>query len=134
MIFNLKVIGVLLIVLALIHAVFPRYFNWAKDLQAISLINRQLIHIHTFFIALALLLMGVLCLTSADELVNTSLGSRITLGFGIFWAVRLIVQFFGYSSKLWRGKVFETTMHILFSILWAYLSVSFVCAYWLSIK
>lgn len=134
MIFNLKIIGILLIVLALIHAVFPRYFNWAKDLQAISLINRQLIHIHTFFIALALFLMGLLCLTSAYELVITPLGNRITLGLGIFWAIRLIVQFFGYSSKLWRGKAFETTIHILFSILWAYLSVSFIYAYWLGVK
>ncbi len=134
MIFNLKVIGILLIILALIHSVFPRYFKWAKDLAAISLINRQLIYIHTFFIAFALLLMGLLCLTSAADLVSTPLGSRITLGFAIFWTVRLVIQFFGYSSKLWKGKAFETSMHVIFSILWLYLSVSFIYTYWLSIK
>ena len=41
----------------------------------------------------------------------------IWIGLAIFWTVRLGVQFFGYSSVLWRGKTFETIVHILFSIL-----------------
>jgi hypothetical protein len=69
--------------------------------------------------------MGLLCLTSSAELVNTSLGKRISLGLGIFWGIRLVIQFLGYSSKLWRGKRFETTMHIIFSILWIYLTYIF---------
>jgi hypothetical protein len=83
-------------------------------------------YVHTFFIGLIVLLMGVLCLTSSRELINTNLGKKITLGLGIFWLSRLIIQFFGYSSKLWKGKSFETTIHILFSLLWAYLSLVFL--------
>ena len=75
--------------------------------------------------------MGLLCLLSANDLVNTTLGKRVSLGLAIFWGIRLFIQFFGYSSELWRGKVFETTMHILFSILWVYISVIFV-AVWLA--
>lgn len=126
---HLKIIGPLLILLALIHAFFPKYFNWKLEFGAVSIINRQMMYIHSFFIAFTVFLIGLLCITSPDELVNTILGKRISLGLGIFWTVRLFVQFFGYSSKLWKGKAFETSVHILFSLLWAYLSVVFVLTY-----
>ena len=93
-----------------------------------SLINRQLMYVHTFFIAM-LGLTGVLCITSAAELVHTQLGNKLALGLCIFWTLRLVVQFFGYSSTLWRGKRFETGMHVLFAVLWTYLSVVFFLVY-----
>lgn len=127
---HLNAIGLLLIVLALIHGLFPKYFDWAAELAPISLINRQMMYVHTFFIALVLLLMGLLCLTAAAELVETELGHKLALGLGIFWAFRLAVQLFGYSSKLWRGKRFETAVHVLFLILWSYISVVFFSVYW----
>ena len=123
---QLKIIGLFLIALAIIHVIFPRYFDWKKELQSLSLINRQMMVIHTFFIALTVLLMGILCITSSSELMATKLGKRIALGFGIFWGIRLLIQFFGYSSAHWKGKNFETTVHIFFSILWSYLTFIFI--------
>ena len=101
---HLKIIGILLIGLALIHIVFPKYFKWDKELSSLSLINRQLMTVHTFFIALTVFLMGLLCFTSSAEVISTNLGKKISLGLAIFWTIRLFVQFFGYSSKLWKGK------------------------------
>jgi hypothetical protein len=126
---HLKTIGLLLIVLALVHAIFPKYFNWKKELESLSLVNRQMIIVHTFFIALTLLLMGLLCFTSSKELIETNLGKKISFGFGIFWTIRLFIQFFGYSSALWKGKTLETTIHIIFSLLWLYLSIIFLLIY-----
>ena len=123
---QLKIIGILLILLAAIHIVFPRYFNWKIELNSLSLINRQLMYIHSFFIAFVVLLIGVLCLTSAGDLTSTTLGKRISLGLGIFWTTRLFIQFFGYSPKLWKGKTFETSVHIFFTIFWVYLSTIFI--------
>ncbi|TDL99868.1 MAG: hypothetical protein C4K58_01050 [Flavobacteriaceae bacterium] len=127
---HLKIISLLLMALGLIHIFFPKYFNWDKELKSLSLINRQMMTVHTFFIAFTVFLMGLLCLTSAKELVETVLGKKIALGFGIFWIVRLFIQFFGYSAELWKGKTFETSMHVLFSILWAYLSFVFLTIWW----
>ena len=93
---HFKIIGVLLIALALIHIVFPKYFKWDIELKALSTINRQMMTIHTFFIALTVFLMGLLCLTSSSELIETNLGKKLSLGIGIFWTIRLIIQFFGY--------------------------------------
>lgn len=126
---HLKIIGFLLICLAGIHLIFPKYFNWDKELHSLSLMNRQMMYIHTFFIGLIVFLMGILCLTSADEIVATPLGKSIALGFGIFWIIRLFIQFFGYSSKLWKGKRFETTIHVISTLFWTYLSYVFIWTY-----
>jgi hypothetical protein len=119
---HFRIIGVLLVALAFVHIIFPRYFHWKEELKHLSLINRQMMTVHTFFIALTVFLMGLLCLIAAPDLITTKLGKTISLGLGIFWVIRLFIQFFGYSPALWKGKTFETTMHILFSMLWIYLS------------
>lgn len=122
---HLKIIGFILIILAIVHVVFPKYFNWQKEMISLSLVNKQMMYVHTFFIALVVFLMGILCLTSSTELIETYLGKRLCFGLGVFWTIRLIIQFFGYSSELWKGKTFETSVHLLFICLWIYLSLIF---------
>lgn len=126
---HLNIIGSLLIVLALVHSIFPKYFNWDIELKSLSLMNRQMMTVHTFFIALTVLLMGLLCLTSSIEIIETNLGKKLSLGLGIFWTIRLFIQLFVYSPKLWKGKTFETIIHIIFLILWTYISVIFLFIY-----
>jgi len=123
---HLKISGALLIALALMHIGLPKYFNWKNELRSLGLITKQILEVHTFFIALTVFMMGLLCLTSHHELAETTLGKRISLGFGIFWVIRLFFQLFIYSSKLWKGKKFETTIHIIFILLWIYFSVIFL--------
>jgi hypothetical protein len=122
---HLKIIGWLLTILALVHGIFPHYFDWKNEFKNVSIINREMMYIHTFFIALMVLLMGVLCITSAEEIVATKLGQKVSLGLSFFWTIRFSIQFLGYSSALWKGKTFETIMHILFTCFWAYLSIVF---------
>jgi len=121
-----KIIGALLMILALIHAIFPKYFNWKQELKHLSLINRQMMTVHTFFIAFVVFLFGLLCLTSAADLTQTKLGKTISFGLGVFWTTRLVFQLFVYSRKLWEGKTFETTIHIVFIFLWTYFSTIFL--------
>nr|WP_111958247.1 hypothetical protein [Chryseobacterium lathyri] len=122
---HLQITGMLLIVLAFVHIIFPKHFNWEKELQSLSLMNRQMMWVHTLFITLTIFLMGLLCITSPHELTDTGLGKKITFGLAVFWTVRLFIQFFGYSSELWKGKTFETVIHIIFSLFWTYISVLF---------
>lgn len=123
---QIRITGVVMLLLALLHIRFPRYFNWKEELKSLSLINRQMMTVHMFFIALMVFLMGLLCLTSAPDLAGTALGKLIALGMGIFWTTRLVFQLFVYSARLWRGKRFETSIHILFVLLWTYLGGIFV--------
>lgn len=126
---HLIIIGIIFIVLAFIHLIFPKYFEWEKELKSLSLMNRQMMKVHTIFIALMVFLMGVLLISSSAELTETVLGRKIILGLAIFWTIRLVIQFFGYSAKLWKGKLFETSVHIIFSLIWIYISVVFWIIY-----
>ncbi len=127
---HLKIIGIFFIALALLHVGFPKYFKWEEELATLSLMNRQMMSVHTFFIGLIIFLTGLLCLTSSRELITTSLGKKISLGLGIFWLIRLFFQFFVYSAELWRGKRFETYVHIVFIFIWTYLSFVFLWIAW----
>lgn len=123
---QLDLIGFSMIALALAHAGFPRRFAWRHQLARLNLINRQMMKVHSFFIALTVLLMGILCLTSQNELIGTDLGRKVALGLGVFWAARLLVQLFGYSPRLWRGKKLETALHFLLTGLWLWFSAVFL--------
>ncbi len=123
--FIIKIIGWTLIVLGLAHFYFPRHFKWNDELKRLSLLNRQIMSVHNFFIMLTVLLMGLLCVTSTELLLTTELGKRMMLGLAIFWGCRFFIQFFWYSPELWKGKRFETIVHLCFSCFWLLLTVVF---------
>jgi hypothetical protein len=123
---HFKIIGVLFILLAIIHIPFPRYFKWNTELSHLSLINKQMMQTHAFFIALTVFLMGLLCLTSYHDIIYTAFGKKIALALGLFWFCRLIFQLFIYSPALWKGKKFETFIHIIFTFFWIYVSFLFM--------
>ncbi len=123
---NIKIAGIFMILLSLMHIGFPRYFKWEIELKKVSLINKQLMEVHTFFVAFTVFLMGILCMISSNDLINSMLGRRISMGLGVFRGLRLFIQLFGFSSSLWKGKTFETSMHFLFTIIWIYFTISFL--------
>lgn len=125
---QISMVGWALMILSLVHAGFPRYFKWKEELPRLGLFNRQVFGVHTFFIALLLFLMGLMCVVDADALVSTSFGRHVSLGLSFFWLVRLYFQFFVYSPKLWKGKRFETVVHIVFSLFWTYMGLLFFLA------
>lgn len=125
---HLRIIGFLLIALAILHIPFPKYFKWKTELQPLSLLTRQIFYVHTFFIVVVIVFMAVLCICFTNDLLKTHLGHYVLLGLSVFWGLRLIIQLFIYSPKLWKGKPFETGIHILFSILWTYFTLVFVIA------
>ena len=125
---QLKLIGILLVLLSFVHVIFPRYFNWKEELKDLSIINREMMKIHTFFVALVVFGFGLLNIFCTDDLLNTPLGKKLSIFLGVFWGIRAIIQFFGYSSENWKGKKFETVVHILFSIFWVYITVIYFMA------
>ena len=48
----------------------------------------------------------------------------------LFWVARLLIQFFVYESSLWKGNRFNTRIHWLFSLMWAYYVAIFGWALW----
>lgn len=125
--------GLLMLGLCTLHLVFPQRFEWKRDLAQLQLINRQIFYVHTVFVCLVLLWMGAVALFDPAALLERSrLAGWVNGGTAVFWFARLYVQFFGYSSELWRGKPLETAIHILFTGFWAYLTAVFAWAWWLT--
>jgi hypothetical protein len=127
---HLKIIGWLLMLLSLLHVFVPGYLNWKKDLAPISLMNRQMMMTHMIFIAITVFSIGLLCVSSTEDLLSTPLGTKLCLGLALFWGLRLVFQFFGYSAELWRGKKFETFIHVMAVGFWVYMTVVFGLCWW----
>lgn len=126
---HLKIVGSLLIALSLMHIIIPKYFKWEQELTSVSLITKQILYVHTFFIAFIVLLMGLLCLGYSRELLHDPFGKVISMGLFGFWLTRLIFQFLVYSPKVWRGRKFETVMHVVFAVIWFYFTAVFLFSY-----
>jgi hypothetical protein len=123
---QLEIAGALLIALGLGHAFFDRYFGWKGELARVSLLTRQVFQVHTFFIGLLLVLFGACSLFYADALLEPVPLSRALLaGMALFWLCRLACQWFFYDPALWRGSRFRTAMHVLFSMFWIYLVLTY---------
>lgn len=126
----LRVTGALQVGLALLHVGFPRYFHWREELSRISLVNAEMMRVHTLFVALTVAGIGVLSLGWAGEIAGTPFGRVFAKAASIFWVVRLAVQFVGYSPELWRGKPFETVVHVVFALLWVALTGIYAWVGW----
>jgi hypothetical protein len=122
---HLKVVGVL-VALGLAHSLFGRYFNWKQELAPLSLLTRQVFQVHGFFIALVVAMMGVCSLFYTTALLASGDLSRVVLsGFLIFWLSRLAIQLFVYDPAIWRGRRFYTFMHVVFTIFWIYVVLTY---------
>lgn len=126
LVFHLRTVGVLMALLACVNLFVPGRFNWREELSRVSLLNRQIFQAHTFFIVVIIVLMSALFLTCAEALLEPTRLSRALLGgLTIFWGLRMLMQWFFYSPRVWRGNRLHTVMHGLFSAGWIY--VTAVC-------
>jgi hypothetical protein len=127
---HLQIVGILLMLLGLSHIFFNRFFRWEQELVAVSLLTRQVFFVHNFFIGLTVMLGGVASFFCANALLRPDTLSRAVLsGMATFWLCRLLAQFVGYDSAIWRGDRFRTFMHVACSLLWCYVAATYGIAF-----
>lgn len=127
---HLQVVGILLMLLGVSHAFFNRYFRWERELGVVSLLTRRVFFVHSFFIALGIVLAGAVTFLYADALLQpTALNRALLAAMAAFWLCRLLAQFFVYDSAIWRGDRFRTFMHIAFALLWCYITATYGIAF-----
>ena len=98
---NLRIVGALLAMLGLSHVFFARFFGWDRELSTVSLFTRKVFYVHTFFIALGLVLIGAGSFFCASQLLEPSALSRaILLAMVVFWLCRMLVQWFIYDAAI----------------------------------
>ena len=125
----LRVAGVGLILLAVLHVPIGRRLKWREEASLLSPVNASIFRVHTFFICLVLVMMGLPCLLDPSVFLEGSrAGAWLAWSFSVFWAVRLYFQWFVYPIDLWRGKKMETIVHASFTAVWLSLALLFaVC-------
>jgi hypothetical protein len=126
LIVHLRIVGILLLALALLNTRLSKHFGWREELVRVSLLTRQVFEVHSFFIIFVLAMMGAVAAFFPDALVErTQLAGIVALGALAFWTARFLFQFFVYDPRLWRGDRFRTAAHVFFSVLWAYFVLVF---------
>ena len=126
----LRMAGVGLITLALLHIPISRHLKWSEDVARLTPVNASIFHVHNFFICLVLILMGLPCVFDPQVFIEKSrAGAWVSWSFAAFWAARLYCQWFVYRADLWRGKRMETRVHWWFTFVWLALTTLFsLCA------
>ena len=128
----LRIAGVGLILLALVHIPIGKHLSWREDCARLTPVNASIFHVHTLFICLVLVMMGLPSLLDpAVFLERSRAGAWLSWSFAVFWTIRLYCQWFVYGADLWRGKRLETAVHWVFSSLWLSLAALFAaCGFW----
>lgn len=127
----LKVCGVSMFLLSVGHYPIGKYLKWEEESRQLSLINRQILFVHSYFVALLLLFMGILLVFYTDLMLAPSpLARLLAAGLLIFWFSRLFIQLFVYSKKNWKGDRFRTVTHVLFTLLWSVYVFTFGWLLW----
>lgn len=124
----LRVAGVGMILLAIAHIPMSRRLQWREDAARMSPSSASVFHVHTLFVCVMLVMMGLPALISPQIFVERTLaGTWIAWSFTVFWALRLYAQWFVFPSALWRGKPLEMRMHGVFTVIWIGL-IALFCA------
>lgn len=122
----LRFAGAGLILLALIHVPISRRLQWREQASRLSAENEAVFHVHTFFLCLVLVMMGLPALVEPSVFLEKSRAALWgSWSLCVYWLVRLWCQWFTYGPHLWRGKRLETRIHWLFTVLWILLSALF---------
>jgi alginate O-acetyltransferase complex protein AlgI len=101
----------------------PSKLGWKDDLLKLTPFNRKLMWVHGGFAVLTIIAFGTLTLALHAELLR---GDRAALGvalfIGVYWTVRILVDFVYYNHSDWpKGQGFVLG-HILLTSLFAYLA------------
>ena len=122
----LHIAGGGLILLALLHIPISRHLNWREDMARLTPINASIFYVHSFFICVLLVMMGLPCVWDPMVFLEESRAAKwVTWSFASFWALRLYFQWFVYRADLWRGKRMETCLHWCFTFIWIALTALF---------
>ena len=111
----LRIVAAMQIGLAVLSLCLPRILDWKADIARMSLLVRQVFEIHSWFIALTLVIWGVLTWHFAPEMARapTELSMWLCGAIGVFWGIRSVMQWTHYSASHWRGNPGRTVIHWL---------------------
>ncbi len=128
---NIRLAGLIILVLAVVYPIYPQRFGWREQLAQASLLVRNIFVVHVGFIVLLLWLQAILLTFFPRVLIErSSAGIALLIGLVAFWAYRLVAQLFIFDRRNWQGDRLNTLVHVVFTVLWVYLTAVPAWALW----
>lgn len=125
--------GILHFGILLASAMVPKVLDWKGTLDKLDGLSRQLVWVHGAFIVLVIIGFGFLSIFFAGELVTgTPLARGVCLFIALFWAARLIVQFFVFDAKPYLKSAFLRAGYHGLTLVFVYHAVVYSLAAFLS--
>jgi hypothetical protein len=100
-------------VVAILNFRLVALLGWRAELGRVSLLMREVFHVHLWFISFTLMIFAALTWKFAAEMMaDNEIADWLALGIGLFWGMRAVLQITYYSASHWWGKLAPTMVHI----------------------
>ncbi len=121
--------GILHFGILLASAMVPKVLDWKGSLEKLDGLFRQLVWVHGAFIVLVIIGFGLLSVVLAGDLAGgTPLARGMCLFISLFWAARLVVQFFVFDAKPYlKTTLLKAGYHGL-TVVFIYITVVYALA------
>jgi hypothetical protein len=105
----------------------PYRLGWKEDLAKLTSFNRKLMWVHGGFAVYTIISFGVLTLLLHNEMLQgRGAGPALAAFIGIYWLLRVVVDFTYYHHADWpKGKGFVAG-HALLTLLFVFLFVTYL--------
>jgi hypothetical protein len=102
--------GILNLLLAVFHMLFPWIFAWGEDLQGLSPVNRAIVYTFQSVMVFVLVAFAYLSIVHRIDVVTSRLGRSVLFLIGTVWLIRAVAEvvFFrlGADGAVWRLALF----------------------------
>lgn len=130
LLYGLQAAAIGQIALALLNFFLPTLLAWKEDVEKLSKLPREVFYVHAWFISITVGLFGILTWRFAEDFVNGTepIALWLTTGIGIFWSIRLVLQWTYYSWSHWLGHGPKTFAHFFFTFIYAGWAIGYLLA------
>ena len=113
--------------IAVINLQLVRLLGWEDDLSKVSVLVREVFHVHKWFISIILVIFAVMTLRFSSELAGGSEMGRWLAGcIGGFWATRTWMQWGFYSASHRKETCGRNAVHWILTICYGGAAVAYL--------
>ena len=106
--------------IALLNLNLVRMMGWREEVAGMSLLVREVFHVHAWFVSITLGIFAALTWRFAGEIAAGAapIFRWVAMSIAFFWAVRTVLQVVYYSSSHWRGIASKTAVHFILLLIY----------------
>ena len=111
--------GLYNIILVVFHVLFWRIFDWDRELNKLSFLNRAIMQVLNISLLLVFVIFSYISLIHANELLTSPLGRSLLTLMALFWLARTaqqIVFFKLHHWSSWGFTLFFFTGFLIYAI------------------